>query len=151
MTGLDLRFGVSRQALDALEEAIPLIRALWSGASRIADGWAAPIPSYLPYEKWAGAQAAIDDSARDAGRDPSRITRIAQLVGTLTEEPGPEWELTGEDPIRARADQWAAILAQLARELRFDSFIFWPERASVEQIERFAEQVVPRTRQLVAE
>jgi nicotinamidase-related amidase len=90
-------FGVTplsrAQAVDALEEAVAVIRALWSGeravhfngnyyqldgatggpppphpigiwlgaqgarllatTGRLADGWAAPIPSYLPYERWA--------------------------------------------------------------------------------------------------
>jgi alkanesulfonate monooxygenase SsuD/methylene tetrahydromethanopterin reductase-like flavin-dependent oxidoreductase (luciferase family) len=180
-------------SLDALEEAIALIRAVWSGeprvsldgryyrleaastgprpahpigiwigavgprafrlTGRLADGWAAPIPSYLPYEDWAGAQETIDEGARAAGRDPRQITRIAQLVGTVTERPASEgpgagWPATGADPIRASPGQWAAILAHLHREVGFDSFVLWPERASVEQVERFATQVVPHTRQL---
>jgi alkanesulfonate monooxygenase SsuD/methylene tetrahydromethanopterin reductase-like flavin-dependent oxidoreductase (luciferase family) len=142
----------------ALEEAVPLIRALWSpprevdldgryyrlhqavaglvpahpigiwiGAlgpsafrltGRLADGWAAPIPSYLPYEDWPDAQQTIDEAARAAGRDPAEITRIAQLVGTITDAPGPQWRAAGADPIRASAPQWAAILARLAREMR---------------------------------
>jgi alkanesulfonate monooxygenase SsuD/methylene tetrahydromethanopterin reductase-like flavin-dependent oxidoreductase (luciferase family) len=168
----------TRDALAALEEAIVLIRAVWSGAGgrldgrfyhldaagtgprpahpigiwigavgprafrltgRLADGWAAPIPSYLPYEAWADAQRTIDDSARAAGRDPRRITRIAQLVGTITDGPGDEWTGTGADPIRASAEQWAAIVAHLHEKVGFDSFVFWPERATVEQIERFAQ------------
>jgi alkanesulfonate monooxygenase SsuD/methylene tetrahydromethanopterin reductase-like flavin-dependent oxidoreductase (luciferase family) len=179
----------ARDALAALEEAISLIRAIWSGAAghsldgrfyrldaastgprpahpigiwigavgprafrltgRLADGWAAPIPSYLPYEAWADAQRTIDESARAAGRDPRRITRIAQLVGTITDDPGPEWTGTGADPIRASAEQWAAILAHLHQKVGFDSFVLWPERATVEQIERFARQVAPSTRRLV--
>jgi alkanesulfonate monooxygenase SsuD/methylene tetrahydromethanopterin reductase-like flavin-dependent oxidoreductase (luciferase family) len=185
-------FGAERRttgdALAALEEAIGLIRAVWSGASgvsragrfyrleaantgpvpahpigiwvgaqgpralrltgRLADGWAAPIPSYLPYQDWGQAQQTIDESARATGRDPRQITRIAQLVGTVTDDPGPEWTPCGADPIRASAEQWAKLLARLARELRFDTFVFWPERPTVQQVQRFAGQVVPHTRQL---
>lgn len=181
----------SRDALAALEEAIPLMRAIWSEArevsldgrfyrleaantgpepahpigiwigalgprsfrltGRLADGWAAPIPSYLPYEAWADAQRTIDESARAAGRDPRRITRIAQLVGTVTEGSGPEWSATGTEPIRASAEQWATILAHLREELGFDTFVFWPERPSVEQVEHFAKEVVPAVREAVEE
>jgi alkanesulfonate monooxygenase SsuD/methylene tetrahydromethanopterin reductase-like flavin-dependent oxidoreductase (luciferase family) len=132
---------------------------IWLGAQsprmlavtgRVADGWAAPIPSYLPYQAWPGAQQAIDQAARAAGRDPEEITRIAQLVGTITDAPGPQWRAAGAEPIRTSAPQWTAILAWLARELRFDTFIFWPERQSVDQIVRFAEQVAPHTRELLA-
>jgi alkanesulfonate monooxygenase SsuD/methylene tetrahydromethanopterin reductase-like flavin-dependent oxidoreductase (luciferase family) len=179
-----------RAATAALEEAISLIRALWSPArevdldgryyrlhhaaagpapahpigiwigalgprafrvtGRLGDGWAAPIPSYLPYQDWPGAQEEIDEAARAAGRDPGEITRIAQPVGTITDAPGPPWHAAGAEPIRANASQWAAILARLAREQRFDTFIFWPQRQSVDQIRRFAEQVAPHTRELLA-
>jgi hypothetical protein len=55
------------------------VRLLVRLTGRLADGWAAPIPSYLPYEAWADAQRAIDQGARAADRDPRRITRIPQL------------------------------------------------------------------------
>lgn len=48
---------------------------------RLADGCAAPIPAYLPYEDRPAALAAIDAGAREAGRDPGEVLRIAQLVG----------------------------------------------------------------------
>jgi alkanesulfonate monooxygenase SsuD/methylene tetrahydromethanopterin reductase-like flavin-dependent oxidoreductase (luciferase family) len=188
------RYGGGRrsrsEAVAALEEAIGLIRALWSSSrevevdgryyrlhraaagpvpahpigiwvgalgpsafrltGRLGDGWAAPIPSYLPYQDWPGAQEEIDEAARAAARDPAEITRIAQLVGTVTDAPGPPWRAVGAEPIRANASQWASILARLAREQRFDTFIFWPEHQSVDQIRRFAEQVAPHTRELLA-
>lgn len=70
---------------------------------RVADGWAAPIPAYLPYEAWPAAQRAIDQAARTGGRDPGAIARIAQVVGTITDAPGPDWRPAGDDPIRANA------------------------------------------------
>jgi hypothetical protein len=31
----------------------------------VGDGWAAPIPSYLPYEKWQASNTTIDEAARE--------------------------------------------------------------------------------------
>src|SRR5260370_34127948 len=70
---------------------------IWVGAvgekmlhltGRLAGGWAAPIVSYLPYERWAWGQEAIDHRARQAGRDPTRIPRVANLRGSITKPRG---------------------------------------------------------------
>jgi alkanesulfonate monooxygenase SsuD/methylene tetrahydromethanopterin reductase-like flavin-dependent oxidoreductase (luciferase family) len=124
---------------------------IWLGAhspgmfevtGRLADGWAAPIPSYLPYERSSPAQQQIDTAARHAGRHPSSIRRIAQVVGTIAPDPQSDWVPTGADPLRGVAAQWAEEIRYLSNELRFDTFIFWPEQASIEQIDRFARDVV---------
>lgn len=114
---------------------------------RIADGWAAPIPHYLPYEQWQGAQHTISTAARDAGRDPADITRIAQLVGHITDTPGPV-TLRGEEPIRTDAAGWARILVDLAVETGFDTFVYWPESPDDTQLRRWIGDVVPSTRAL---
>jgi alkanesulfonate monooxygenase SsuD/methylene tetrahydromethanopterin reductase-like flavin-dependent oxidoreductase (luciferase family) len=174
----------ARGSVDALEEAVAVIRAMWSGehgvefggthyslhhantgprpahevgiwlgaqsprmlalTGRLADGWAAPIPSYLPYEAWAEAQSRIDAAARQTGRSRTDIRRIAQVVGTVTAEPGVPWQPVGADPIRGTAEQWAEAIRFLITELRFDTVVFWPEHASVEQIERFGRDVTTR-------
>jgi alkanesulfonate monooxygenase SsuD/methylene tetrahydromethanopterin reductase-like flavin-dependent oxidoreductase (luciferase family) len=178
-----------RQATDALEEAIAVLRALWTPGTadvqgeyhsvtgvhtgplpahpiqiwvgsqgprsfaltgRLADGWAAPIPSYLPYETWAGANETISQAAADAGRDPADVLRMAQLVGTITDTPGDAEAREGAAPIRGTADQWAALIARLATEQPFRCFIFWPEQGTVNQIERFARDVVPAAKALVS-
>ncbi len=177
-----------RQALDALEESIGIIRAMWRDpdervrragdyygvdgvrggltpsrptgiwvgslgprahalTGRMADGWAAPIPHYLAYEKWPAAQDRIDDAARDAGRDPAGVLRMAQLVGLVTDGPGERLRLEGEAPIRTSAAEWARILADLATEGRFDTFVFWPEAADQTQMARWIGDVVPATRE----
>ncbi len=177
------------EALQALEEATAVIRAMWkpgakaevpgdyyavhgvqSGPApahsvgiwfgsvgpkanaltgRIADGWAAPIPHYLPYEKWEGAQHLISAAAVDAGRDPGAVARMAQLVGHISEAPGPV-TLRGEEPIRTDAAGWARILADLAVETGFDTFVYWPETADDTQLRRWIGDVVPYTRALCA-
>ncbi|MBU3064414.1 LLM class flavin-dependent oxidoreductase [Nocardia sp. NEAU-G5] len=176
------------EALQALEEATRIIRALWHEETkahetgtyyavhgvqagpapahpvgiwygsvgpkahaltgRLADGWAAPIPHYLPYEKWQAAQDIISAAAVDAGRNPAAITRMAQLVGHITETPGAV-TLRGEEPIRTDAAGWARILADLATETGFDTFVYWPESQDEAQLRRWIGEVVPLTRRLL--
>jgi alkanesulfonate monooxygenase SsuD/methylene tetrahydromethanopterin reductase-like flavin-dependent oxidoreductase (luciferase family) len=73
---------------DAGQGGVPV----WIGAQgprsfeltcRVADGWAAPIPSYLPYEEWPAANAAIDAGSRAAGRRPEDVVRIAEVPPTV--------------------------------------------------------------------
>ncbi|ALG09734.1 LLM class flavin-dependent oxidoreductase [Kibdelosporangium phytohabitans] len=191
ITGMGVERLGARQALDALEEAIQILRALWmpdrsvrvrgkyytlDGTSsgpvpahpisiwvgaqgprslrltgRMADGWAAPIPSYLHYEKWAEANSVIDEAARAAGRRPEDVLRMSQLVGTITETEGDAEARTGAAPVRGTPDQWARLIARLATEQPFRSFVFWPERQNVKQIELFAREVVPAARALAGQ
>lgn len=132
--------------------------AIWIGSQgpralaatgRIGDGWAAPIPHYLPYDQWEGAQRIISDAAADAGRDPSTITRMAQLVGHITTGPVGV-RLQGEEPIRTDAAGWADVLAGLAAETGFDTFVYWPESPDATQLLRWARDVVPATRALLS-
>ena len=131
---------------------------IWTGAQgpkalgltgAIADGWAAPIASYLPYEKWAEANRLIDEAAEQAGRDPASIRRIAQVVGTITDAPGRPRMDSGAEPVRATAEQWAEVLTGLATGMPFTSFVFWPEQQSTAQVTTFAQEVVPHTRRLL--
>ena len=115
-----------------------------------ADGWAAPIPRYLPYDEWAGANAIIDAAAKAAGRDPAEVVRIAQIVGTITDGPGDTDTTRGDAPLRGSPDQWAAFFARLATEQPFRTFVFWPERHELTQITRFAADVVPATKALLS-
>ncbi|WP_284466946.1 LLM class flavin-dependent oxidoreductase [Actinomadura madurae] len=131
---------------------------IWIGAvgpkalaftGRVGDGWAAPIPHYLPYEKWRASQDVITRAAEVAGRDPSAVTRVAQLVGDITEAPGTV-RLQGEEPIRTDAAGWARVLADLASETGFDSFVYWPEDSGESQIRRWGREVVPAAQALLS-
>jgi len=130
---------------------------IWVGAvgekmlhltGRLADGWAAPIVSYLPYERWIWAQEAIDHGARQAERDPSSILRVANLVGSITNRRG-AGQPRGSAPLVGASAYWIEVLTSLAFATRFDAFIFWPEIPSSEQIERFAREVAPGVREAV--
>jgi alkanesulfonate monooxygenase SsuD/methylene tetrahydromethanopterin reductase-like flavin-dependent oxidoreductase (luciferase family) len=179
----------NREALDALEEAIRVIRAVWRSGERVraagehyavdgvrggplpsrdigiwigsigpralaltgrvGDGWAAPIPHYLAYEKWPESQNRIDSAAREAGREPHDVLRMAQLVGAVTDGPADGVRLEGELPIRTSAAEWARVLADLAAAQRFDAFVCWPEVADEKQLLRWVREVVPATRDLL--
>jgi alkanesulfonate monooxygenase SsuD/methylene tetrahydromethanopterin reductase-like flavin-dependent oxidoreductase (luciferase family) len=188
ITGMGVPAMSPGESLDALAEAIPLLRRLWRTGERVrfdgkyysaditagpapahdiriwvgsvgprsfrltgrlADGWAAPIPKYLPYDEWAGANAVIDRAASDAGREPGDVLRIAQVVGTITDTPGATDTEHGAEPLRGTPDQWAAMFARLATEQPFRAFVFWPEHHTLEQVETFAREVVPATRALL--
>lgn len=190
------RMGVDKldgsAAVDALGEAIHIIRALWEPSDRpieidgehyrldgvrpgpqptrpisiwlgsqsprmlrltgaVADGWAAPIVPYLPYERWSEANRIIDQAAHDAGREPDDVVRIAQLVGTITDEPSGPHTLEGDDPVHGNVEEWSQLIVRLATEQPFSTFVFWPRTDSLEQIDRFANQVVPQTRSRLAQ
>lgn len=180
------------EAFGALEEAIAVIRAMWSPApstgvsvrgehyelhgarpgpvpaheigiwigsvgprmtrlaGRLGDGWAASLPSYVPYEEWGRAQELVDEGAREAGREPGEVLRIANVPGTIGGAGRPTaLPLRGASPIRGSSEHWAEVAAYLVQDLRFDGVVFWPEAPSAEQIERFAHEVVPAVREAV--
>lgn len=184
ITGMGVPELTAGESLDALAEAIPLLRALWRAGEhvrhdgkyyrtdvtagpapahdigiwigsigrrsleltgRLADGWAAPIPKYLPYEKWPEANRTIDRAAVAAGREPAEVVRIAQVVGSITDAPG-DLPLYGDAPVRGTPDQWADLFARLMMEQPFSTFVFWPEQHTLDQVQRFATEVVPATR-----
>jgi alkanesulfonate monooxygenase SsuD/methylene tetrahydromethanopterin reductase-like flavin-dependent oxidoreductase (luciferase family) len=147
------------ESVEALEEAITIIRLFWRGAEsiefegrfyrvdglhpgpppahpmeiwvgaykprmlglvgRMADGWVPSAP-YAPPEVVPGMGERIDRAAEEAGRDPSEIRRIYNVVGWFDAE---------------QAEKFVA--------LGFDTLIFWPQGDVVEEIERFAAEVMP--------
>ena len=125
---------------------------IWIGAQgprslavtgRLGDGWAAPIPSYLPYEQWAPSNTIIDRAAEEAGRSSVAVTRVAQLVGTIDPAAHQRPGLVGAEPIRTDVHGWAEVVERLATEQPFTTFILWPESADETQIRRFGEEVMP--------
>jgi alkanesulfonate monooxygenase SsuD/methylene tetrahydromethanopterin reductase-like flavin-dependent oxidoreductase (luciferase family) len=166
----------SAEALKSLDEGIRVMRELWqpghtiaSGLAgqgpavpiwvgsvgprslrltgRLADGWAAPIPSYLPYEQWGPSNRIIDAAAAGAGRSTGDVTRMAQIVGTITPAAGEKVELVGDAPIRTDVNGWVDALGRLADDYPFTTFVFWPERADEDQIRRFGEELAPALRE----
>jgi alkanesulfonate monooxygenase SsuD/methylene tetrahydromethanopterin reductase-like flavin-dependent oxidoreductase (luciferase family) len=156
------------EAVDALTEAIEVIRAVWSGEAtvdvageryrldganpdpnpahriaiwvgafkprmleltgRLADGWLPSVPP-MQWEEVPASQAAIDRAARESGRDPVDIRRMAN-VAELGEPTG----------------GWAERLARAAETLRFDGFFVAADDADL--VRRLGEDVAPRLREL---
>jgi alkanesulfonate monooxygenase SsuD/methylene tetrahydromethanopterin reductase-like flavin-dependent oxidoreductase (luciferase family) len=132
---------------------------IWLGAGgprmlrllgRRADGWIAPMGT--PYETKPAAQDLIDTAAREAGRQPTDIRRVIQLVGQVTDHAdtadrprtGP-----GGQPIRTTPEVWARIISEFVTAERFDTVNFVPEHETADQIERFGTEVIPAAVDLV--
>ena len=170
------------EAVAALEEAIGVIRALWTpgrgvrrdgefyrlagahpgpfpphdigiwlGAyrkrmlaltGRLADGWL-PSSSYAPPEQLAAMNAVIDDAAEAAGRSTSDIRRLYNIDGAFTG--------TGAEFLRGPAEVWVEQLAELALSEGIGSFILMVDRDGDTDLRRFAEEVAPAVRELVAQ
>lgn len=164
------------EAVDALGEAIELIRRFWAlekplgfsgrfyaveglhpgprptgpipiwvGAykprmlaltGRLADGWSVSL-GYAQPDAIPAMRRRIDQAAADAGRDPAGVRRLYNLMGTIAD--GPVGEL-----LHGPAEHWIDELSRFVRELGFDTLLFWPREGDpVEQLERFAGEVVP--------
>jgi alkanesulfonate monooxygenase SsuD/methylene tetrahydromethanopterin reductase-like flavin-dependent oxidoreductase (luciferase family) len=115
---------------------------------RLADGWIIS-STYVPPEQVPPMQAAIDAAARRAGRAPGAIRRAYNLFGALGDGSGLRANRPGV--LIGPVDWWVEQVAAFYRELRMDTFIFWPLGGEVEdQARRFAEEVVPAARARVA-
>lgn len=163
------------EALQALEEAIQIIRASWSGeraitvkgkhytvrgmhpgpvpvhsmeiwlgvigpravsmTGRLADGWV-PSSSYVPPQAVPELGKRIDEAATAAGRDPAAIRRVYNLNGLIVD--GATRGLLQGPP-----EHWVETLKYFAVELGFDTFIFWPNDDPLNQLERFAKEIIP--------
>ena len=133
---------------------------IWLGAARPrmldllgrkADGWVAPLST--GFEENQPAQDRIDAAATAAGRRPTDIRRVIQLVGSVSDAPGPATRPRsgpGNQPIRTTPEGWAQIIAEFATEERFDTVNLIPQLETVDQIERFATAVIPRVREALA-
>jgi alkanesulfonate monooxygenase SsuD/methylene tetrahydromethanopterin reductase-like flavin-dependent oxidoreductase (luciferase family) len=161
------------EALAALEEAVKVIRLMWSGErglrfdgeiyaldgihsgplpvhdmevwfgvygpkacallGRVADGWLQSL-GRSSLDELARRHEIIDESATEAGRDPSSIRRLLNIGGTIT-----RGESAGR--LHGPASQWIDELTGLVVDQGFDTFIFWPESDPPAQVGRFAELV----------
>jgi alkanesulfonate monooxygenase SsuD/methylene tetrahydromethanopterin reductase-like flavin-dependent oxidoreductase (luciferase family) len=166
------------EAIAALEEAMHIIRAFWSGeraityegeyysvkglhpgeppphaigiwlglgkprglalCGRLADGW-------VPSLGWATPDLVpemsrhIDEAAEAAGRSPSDVRRVYNLNGTIADR-----SVTGL--LQGPPEHWVDTLSRFASDLGFDTFVFWPSGDQLEQVERFAQDVVSALR-----
>lgn len=122
---------------------------IWVGAygpkmlnliGRLADGWVPSLdfvqPSQLPemHER-------IDKGATKAGREPREIQRVLNVSGSIGE--------SGGGSLDGPVSKWVEELARLTLETGFDTFIYWPKRDHLRQVELFAGEVVAGVREAV--
>ena len=166
-----------KEAVDALTEAIAVIRAVWSGGTvreagehypvkglhggpvpahdipiwlgsykprmlrltgAVADGWV-PSMGYADPPDLPALAAILDEAALEAGRDPVQVRRIYNVNGSFGR---------GSGFLQGSADQWAEDLAGLTMETGMSTYILGTDDEDV--VRRFAEEVAPATRDLVA-
>ncbi len=176
------------ESLEALEEAVAILRAFWSGArslrfdgphyrldgarpgpapahqigiwlgaakpralaltGRVADGWAAPLMTYMPPAATAEAQAIIDRAAREAGRDPRDVRRIYNVSGAFTAAaPAPASD--SDEAIVGPPQHWEEVLTHFARDLGFSTFLLIAP-PDPDMLRTFIEDVAPKVRERVA-
>jgi alkanesulfonate monooxygenase SsuD/methylene tetrahydromethanopterin reductase-like flavin-dependent oxidoreductase (luciferase family) len=169
------------EAVAGIEEAIDIIRLVWSGQrgvryegrhyrvsglhtgpvpahdigiwlgagrprmldliGRKADGWV-PSSSWAPPEALPASLRRIDEAAGRAGREPSSIRRVYNLMGRIQPSRG--------DRFQGPVPYWVEELAGLV-EIGMDTFVFWPAGDDpVGQVESFASEVAPAVRSAVA-
>jgi alkanesulfonate monooxygenase SsuD/methylene tetrahydromethanopterin reductase-like flavin-dependent oxidoreductase (luciferase family) len=121
---------------------------IWVGAikprmlrltGRLGDGWL-PSSPYVPPEQLAAANRAIDDAATAAGRPPRAVRRLYNIVGAFTD--------TGGGFLQGPPSGWAEQLADLTLTEGVSGYILMADSADI--IRRFAAEVVPAVRELVA-
>ncbi|PZF85414.1 LLM class flavin-dependent oxidoreductase [Jiangella anatolica] len=169
------------EAIGALDEAIPLLRRLWSGrpvthdgayyrlrdatavagaspdpvppiwvgafkprmlalTGRHADAWL-PTNAYLSLDEVPAMQRAVDEGAVAAGRDPSAVRRVFNVMGVIDDDRPPR----NDQLLVGSAGHWAEALTDYRERLRFDTFVFWPVRGDTRrQTELFLQTVVPK-------
>lgn len=77
--------------------------------------------------------------AEELGRGPGEIRRLLNVSGKIVD--GGVSELLVGPP-----EHWGETLTHFARDLGFDTFLFWANDEPEEQLERFATEVAPALR-----
>jgi alkanesulfonate monooxygenase SsuD/methylene tetrahydromethanopterin reductase-like flavin-dependent oxidoreductase (luciferase family) len=106
---------------------------------RLADGWV-PSLGYMDPDAFRRASGVVDEAAAAAGRDPDDIRRVYNLSGAITDGE------RGTDALSGPVAHWVETLTSWVTDIGVDSLVFWPADAGVEQVERFAREVVPAVR-----
>lgn len=121
---------------------------IWLGAYKprmlrvtgaLADGWL-PSLGYAGVDALPAMNAAIDDAARQAGRDPAAVRRLYNVNGAFTAR--------GAGFLQGPAAQWAEELAELALSQGMSAYILGSD--DPDDLRRFAAEVAPAVRELVA-
>jgi alkanesulfonate monooxygenase SsuD/methylene tetrahydromethanopterin reductase-like flavin-dependent oxidoreductase (luciferase family) len=105
-----------------------------------ADGWLPSLGYLSSVQDLSDGNAAIDEAARAAGRDPRGIRRLLNINGQFGPASG--------DLLSGPPAQWAEELTAMALEHGVSAFIVMADDPST--IELFGQEVAPAARELVA-
>jgi alkanesulfonate monooxygenase SsuD/methylene tetrahydromethanopterin reductase-like flavin-dependent oxidoreductase (luciferase family) len=123
---------------------------IWLGAlksrmlrlvGRKADGWL-PSLGVLARDELRDANAVIDASAADAGRDPRQLRRILNLQGVIGDRPAPRRSLLpvaylAGEPLAGPVAFWVEVPAGFVAD-GFDTLVIWPVDRQPEQVKLLA-------------
>ena len=148
------------ESVDALEEALTIIRLFWSGERSIefegrfyrVKGVHPGPPPVHPIQIWVGAYKPrmLDLVGRlTDGWVPSAPYAPPDAIPKMREQIDRAAERAGRDPGQIRriynvVGWFDAEQASAFAELGFDTLIFWPQGDVVAEIERFAAEVIPQ-------
>lgn len=129
---------------------------IWLGAykprmlrltGRLADGWL-PSLGRIPPGELTAMHEIIDEAAREAERDPAAVRRLLNISGVIgdvtVEDANPTGSLSGG--LAGSVDDWVKNVSDLANDVGFDTFIFWPAVPDVRQVEIWSTEVAPAVR-----
>jgi alkanesulfonate monooxygenase SsuD/methylene tetrahydromethanopterin reductase-like flavin-dependent oxidoreductase (luciferase family) len=168
------------ESIEALAEAVQIIRALWTSAAEvtfkgkyyqldgvepgpapahemgiwvgayqprllrlagtIADGWV-PSSPYFPPERFPAANGILDQAAVAAGRAPGDVRRGYNIGGQFADR--------GTGFVQGPPGMWAEQLAECTLQHGVSCYLLY-QCDSADLIRRFAAEVVPATREMVA-
>lgn len=111
-------------------------------AGRMADGWLLDHSPAMQPDALARLSEQLDEAATSAGREPSEIQRICTITGRIGKE-------ERDTAFEGSAHQWSASLAELAAKVGIDTFLLLESDDAEEQLRLYAQEVAPRTRELV--
>ena len=144
-------------------ESVPIWVGSWGSAAglrrvaRLGDGWLASAYNTTP-ERLAAGRTTLDSALLSAGRDPAGFPLALATMWTYVTDDRAEAEaklgalasMLDRDPavlaqqvLIGSADHCAAILGSYA-EVGVETVFIWPVGDPASQLQRFAEQVVPR-------
>jgi alkanesulfonate monooxygenase SsuD/methylene tetrahydromethanopterin reductase-like flavin-dependent oxidoreductase (luciferase family) len=159
------------EAVDALEEAVRIVRLFWSGERSITfegryyavKGLHPGPPPVHPIGIWLGAYKprmlaltgrladgwSVSLSYAPPEQVPALQARIDEAAAEAGRDPSEIRRLANVSGSVDDAARWAEELTRFALDLGLDTFVFWPAEDHVRQLERFAGEVVPAVREAV--
>ncbi len=163
------------ESVDALEEAIAVIRAVWAGEGnvegehyRLRGAKPGPPPAH-EIGIWLGAYGPRMMSVTGRLADgwlpslprlpledvPARRAMLDEAARAAGRDPSEVLRIANVNGriaaehtgwLQGPPDHWAEELSRLVAELGFDGFVMWSDGDPLEQTERFAREVAPAVR-----